>query len=74
MIPEPLLTKRAVAEILGYHPQTVMRLVRKDQFPKPLKTNGIKSAVRFRAQDVAAWINARLSDASTAAQPQCDLK
>jgi predicted DNA-binding transcriptional regulator AlpA len=63
MYPQPLLTKRAVAELLGYHPQTVMCLVREDRFPKPLKVNGVKSAVRFRASDIAAWIERNIGSA-----------
>lgn len=59
MLPEKLLSKRAVADILSVHPQTIMRLVREDKFPKPLRTGDIGSSVRWRAADVAAWINQR---------------
>ena len=61
MSPEPLLTKAAAAAILGYHPQTLMRLVREHKFPKPLKASGAKSAVRFRASDISTWIEQRIN-------------
>jgi len=59
MIPEKLLSKRVVAEILGVHPQTVMRLARQGRFPRPFRTGEIGSAVRWRESDVAAWIAQR---------------
>ncbi len=59
MIPEKLLSKGAVAEILGLHPSSVMRLVRAGSFPKPLRTGDIGSAVRFRVSDVTDWIERR---------------
>jgi predicted DNA-binding transcriptional regulator AlpA len=68
MIPEKLLSKRAVADILCVHEATVMRLVRAGRFPGPLRTGNVGSAVRWRAQDVAGWINGRVSDGLTARQ------
>jgi len=59
MIPDKLLSKRVVAEILCVHQQTIMRLVRERKFPQPLRTGGIGSAVRWRAADVADWIEQR---------------
>lgn len=59
MLPEQLLSKSAVANILGVHPQTVMRLVREGRFPQPLRTGDIGSAVRWRAKEVSEWINQR---------------
>lgn len=58
---EKLISKRAVAEILCVHPQTVMRLVREGKFPQPLRTGDIGSAVRWRAADVTAWIEKQLA-------------
>lgn len=58
---DQLLTKRAVSQILGVHEQTVMRLVREDKFPQPLRTGNIGSAVRWRALDVERWIDARIA-------------
>lgn len=54
-----LLGKRAVADILGLHEGTVMRLVREGRFPKPLRTGDLGSAVRWRATDVEDWIAER---------------
>ena len=59
MIHEKLLSKRTVAEILGVHEQTVMRLVREGKFPVPFRTGNPGSAVRFCAEDVTAWINSK---------------
>ncbi|HEY5208174.1 MAG TPA: helix-turn-helix domain-containing protein [Stellaceae bacterium] len=59
MIPEKLLSKGAVAEILGLHPTSVMRLCREGRFPAPLRTGDLGSAVRFRSTDVSEWINRR---------------
>jgi predicted DNA-binding transcriptional regulator AlpA len=59
MQPEKLLSKRAVADILDLHPQTIMRLVRLRKFPQPLRTGEIGSSIRWRATDVAGWIEQR---------------
>lgn len=58
---EKLLSKRAVADILDVHPQTIMRLVREGKFPSPLRTGDIGSAVRWRSSDVTGWIEQRAS-------------
>ena len=52
-----LLSKSAVAELVGYHAEHVMRLVREGKFPSPLKLNG--HAARWREEDVHTWINAQ---------------
>jgi predicted DNA-binding transcriptional regulator AlpA len=54
-----LLSKRRVAQILDLHPASVMRLVRAKQFPKPIRTGGLRGAVRWRHEDVEAWITSR---------------
>jgi predicted DNA-binding transcriptional regulator AlpA len=59
MLPDKLLSKRTVADILDVHPQTIMRLVRRGTFPPPLRTGDIGSAVRWREADVAGWIEQR---------------
>lgn len=56
---EKLLSKRAVADILDVHPQTIMRHVRQGSFPQPLRMGDVGSAVRWRESDVAAWIAQR---------------
>lgn len=64
MLPEKLLSKRAVADILGVHEQTIMRLVREKRFPQPLRTGEKGSAVRWRTKDVSEWINQRTGAAA----------
>ena len=59
MLPDKLISKRAVADILGVHLQTVMRLVNRGTFPQPLRTGDIGSAVRWRTQDITNWIEHR---------------
>lgn len=56
-----LISKRAVAEIIGVHEQTIMRHVRDGTFPPPLRTGGRGSAVRWRVADVEGWIAARVA-------------
>ncbi len=62
MTPENLLTKRRVAEIIGVHEQTIMRLARDGNFPMPLRTGAVGSAVRWRTKDIEAWINTRAGE------------
>lgn len=55
-----LLSKRQVAEVLGIHPESVMRLAREGRFPAPIKLGtGIQAAVRFDEEDVQAWLAER---------------
>jgi excisionase family DNA binding protein len=53
---EPLLDAKAVAQILGIHPQTVLRLARTGKLP------GLRYARhwRFRTTDIAKWIDAQI--------------
>ena len=53
-----LLTKKQVAERLGYHPEHVMRLSREGKFPRPVKFGASPGcAVRFDAAEVEQWID-----------------
>ncbi|MBN9557922.1 MAG: helix-turn-helix domain-containing protein [Alphaproteobacteria bacterium] len=54
---EPLLSKQRVAEILGLHPGSLMRLVKQGRFPKPIRIGVTRGPVRWRPSDVDAWIN-----------------
>jgi predicted DNA-binding transcriptional regulator AlpA len=57
-----LISKRETAEIVGFHPEHVMRLVRAGQFPRPIKTSStVNCAVRFVADEVDAWIGERMA-------------
>jgi predicted DNA-binding transcriptional regulator AlpA len=64
MVLEQLVTKREVSAATRYHAQTIMRLVREGRFPNPIKVHGAKSAVRWRARDIAAWIDERVGAAA----------
>ena len=57
-----LISKRETAEMLGFHPEHVMRLVRAGRFPQPIKTgSAVNCAVRFVADEVDAWIAERMA-------------
>ena len=52
-----LLTKRQVAERVGWHPEHVMREARAGRFPKPVKLGLTpQHAVRFVADEVEEWL------------------
>lgn len=58
-----LLTKKAVAELLGYHPEHVMRLAREGTFPRPIKLGSAQnSAVRFDLAEIEAWVAGRAGE------------
>lgn len=58
-----LLSKKEVAACVGFHPEHVMRLARQHRFPQPIKLGGAENcAVRFVAQEVEAWITARMAE------------
>lgn len=58
-----LLSKREVADRLGYHPEHVMRLARQGRFPRPIKLgDGGNCAVRFDEDEVESWIDAKLGE------------
>jgi excisionase family DNA binding protein len=56
-LPE-LLTISAVAKLLGLHHRTIRRWLRQGTFIQPLR---LHKSLRFRAQDVTAWLNTKLS-------------
>jgi predicted DNA-binding transcriptional regulator AlpA len=57
-----LLSKRETAEIVGFHPEHVMRLARAGKFPRPIKLGGAPNCtVRFIADEVDAWIVSRIA-------------
>ena len=63
-----LISKREAADYVGFHPEHIMRLARVGQFPRPVKLGpGVNCAVRFVAEEVDAWIAARLSTRDTEA-------
>jgi predicted DNA-binding transcriptional regulator AlpA len=63
-----LLTKQAAAELVGLHPESLMRLVREGKFPQPFKITDAKNGhVRFEAADVGRWIAEKRKAAMTVA-------
>jgi excisionase family DNA binding protein len=54
--PDALLTIETVAELTGYKPDTVRKLVIKGSFPKPFHLGRAK---RWRAEVVNAWMRER---------------
>ncbi|HTV29273.1 MAG TPA: AlpA family phage regulatory protein [Xanthobacteraceae bacterium] len=62
-----LLTKKTVGDRVGLHPESVMRLARAGQFPRPIKLgDGDKSSVRFVETEVDAWIAEKMATRETA--------
>jgi predicted DNA-binding transcriptional regulator AlpA len=57
--PDALLTIETVAELTGYKPDTVRKLVLKGGFPKPFHLGGSKHSKRWRAEVVNAWMRER---------------
>lgn len=58
MNPAALLTVETVAELIGYKPDTVRKLVLKGGFPKPLH---LGRSVRWPAEVVNSWLRERLT-------------
>ena len=54
---QKLLTKNEVAELLGCHPESVMRMAREGRFARPVKLHrSMRGRVRFDEADVIRWI------------------
>jgi predicted DNA-binding transcriptional regulator AlpA len=57
-----LLSKRQVAELVGLHAESIMRLARQKKFPRPIKMgDGENCAVRFVADEIEKWIAERMA-------------
>ncbi len=56
-----LLTKRAVAGLVGLHGESIMRLVREGRFPAPIRPGGDnpRAHVRFVKSEIDAWLEQR---------------
>jgi predicted DNA-binding transcriptional regulator AlpA len=57
MTVDQLLSLEQVLELIPYSKVTVWRLVRRGEFPAPVKLGLKKTA--FRANEIQAWIDAR---------------
>lgn len=64
MTDRPLLTARAVAELLDVTPETVLRWVRRGELPAVRLPGTVRGRLRFRVEDVDAWIEARAMGAA----------
>jgi prophage regulatory protein len=65
-----LMSKRETAQLVGVHPEHLMRMTRQDRFPKPIKLGSTKNcAVRFIAEEVEAWVAVRAAARDAAAFP-----
>ena len=59
-----LMSKRDVGALLKLHPESVMRLVRKGDFPSPMKLgSGERSQCRWPADVVERWLAEKLKNA-----------
>jgi predicted DNA-binding transcriptional regulator AlpA len=68
-----LLTKKETAELVGVHAEHLMRMSRQDRFPHPIKLGDTANcAVRFIAEEVEAWIAARVAARDGATYPRRD--
>jgi predicted DNA-binding transcriptional regulator AlpA len=57
-----LLSKKAVADRVGVHPEHPMRLARQGRFPRPIKLgDSDNSGVRFVAEEVDDWVAGRMA-------------
>lgn len=61
---ERLLRRKEVEDRVGLARSTIYEMMSKGQFPKPVKL-GLR-AVRWREDDVDAWIAARIAERNAA--------
>ncbi len=52
-----LLRRRQVEEITGMSRSTIYKMMQSGEFPRPVRIG--PSAVRWRASDIAAWVESR---------------
>ncbi len=57
LAPFQLYRLREVAAIVGVHPRTIQRWMEELDFPQPLKVG--KSAIRWRGDEIEAWVEGR---------------
>jgi len=56
-----LLNKKQVAELIGCHPQTVIRHASNGDFPSPIRFGG-RGHPRWGIADVQAWLSEQKSE------------
>ena len=52
-----LLTRRAVAALVGLSPRTISRLRQRGKFPAPVQVPGLHGS-RFKRSEVLGWMSA----------------
>ena len=58
-----LITKRQVAERVGWHPEHVMREARAGRFPQPVRLGPTaQHSVRFVESEVEEWLRQRIEE------------
>lgn len=58
-----LISKRAAAEAVGFHPEHLMRLSRAGLFPAAMKLgHGPNAAVRFVADEIEDWLARKMTE------------
>jgi predicted DNA-binding transcriptional regulator AlpA len=57
-----LLSKQTTANLVGYHPEHIMRLARQGRFPRPIKLGNTENcAVRFVEAEIDDYIAQRMA-------------
>ena len=54
---EKLMRRRDVEELTGLSRASIYRLIAEGEFPRPVRVSA--TAVRWRASDIAVWIQSR---------------
>ncbi len=64
-----LLSKQEAAELVGLHPEYLMRIARAGRFPKPIRLGDRPgSAVRFVQDEIEQWLADKLAERDGAAR------
>lgn len=58
-------------KIFGFHEQTIWKMCRRGQFPKPVKLGPMTT--RWRATDIAAWIDLKAQESAAGQSEQAEL-
>lgn len=56
-IEEPMLPRRSVERMTGLSKSTLYRLIKKGEFPQPLRMT--RKAVRWRREEINEWLSHR---------------
>ena len=66
-----LMSKKEAARRVGLHPETIMRLVRSNQFVQPIRLGPtVQHSVRFVESEVQDWIEARMAERNSRSQAE----